>query len=152
MNYSLENLKKPKANKRKKKRVGRGKGSGKGTYSGRGIKGQRSRSGGRKHTKRRAAFQQLLIRTPKERGFKRQSPVIQIVNLSDLDKNFAVGDKVDLRQMAKKGLIDRQTGLVKILAGGKLGKSLTVTAHYFSKTASAAITKAGGSFEVIGKK
>ena len=94
MSYTLHEISRPSGYRKKKKRLGRGKGSGKGTYSGRGLKGQRSRSGGRVGTARRSAFASLLVRTPKLPGFKRQSPEITVVNLSVLEKDFNDGDKV----------------------------------------------------------
>ena len=149
MEYSLHNLSRPKGNKKSKKRVGRGKGSGKGTYSGRGLKGQKARSGGRQKLQRRSTFAQLLIRTPKKKGFNRASRLVQTVNLKDINKVFSDGDKITLRVLAKKGLIRKQTDLVKILAGGKLNKKVDITAHYFSAAAKEAIEKAGGKAEVV---
>lgn len=151
MPYSLHNLQRPKSNKRAKKRVGRGNASGKGTYSGKGLKGQRARSGGRARLKRRATFQQFLIRTPKLRGFKRQSPVVAIISLAVLNEYFKDGDKVLPEVLIKAGLVRRTAGGVKILGGGKLSKKLTVKAHSFSASAKSAIEAAGGSCEVINK-
>lgn len=150
MDNNLHNLKRPKGNRHGKKRVGRGSGSGKGNFSTKGIKGQKARSGGRARLKRRAAFQQLLIRTPKLRGFKRQSPEISIVNLSALEAKFQENAIITPADLIKIRLIKKTPGGVKILADGKLIKKLTVKAHYFSKSAKTAIEAAGGSCEVIG--
>jgi len=150
MPYSLHNLQRPASNKRTKKRVGRGNASGKGTYSGKGLKGQRARSGGRARIKRRAAFQQFLIRTPKLRGFKRQSPAVAIVNLSVLNEHFKDNDKVAPEVLVKAGLVRHTVGGVKILGGGAITKKLIAKAHYFSASAKAAIEAAGGSCEIIG--
>ena len=147
MKYSLSNLKRPKTAKRPKKRVGRGNASGKGTFAGKGLKGQRARSGGRQGIAKRAAFQQLLIRTPKLRGFKRQSPEIAIINLSDLDNNFNDGDNVSISQLIKKGIINNTKGGAKVLGSGTIKKKLNVKVHYFSKSAKDSIEKAGGSIE-----
>lgn len=149
MSNNLHNLKRPAGNRHGKKRVGRGSGSGKGTYSTKGIKGQKARSGGRARLKRRAAFQQLLIRTPKLRGFKRQSAEIAILNLSSLEAKFKANDIITPSVLIKAGLIKRTPGGVKILGDGKLNKKLTVKAHFFSASAQKAITDAGGSFEII---
>lgn len=151
MEYGLNNLKRPDSLKRKKKRVGRGNSSGKGTYSGKGLKGQKARSGGRRGLKRRAAFQQLLIRTPKLRGFKRYSKEITTLNLNDLNDNFNDGDVVTMPVLAKKGLIEKPAGGVKVLGNGIITKKLTVKVQYFSKSAKEAIEKAGGICEVITK-
>lgn len=147
--YSLSNLKRPASNKRKKKRVGRGSGSGRGTYSGRGLKGQKSRTGGRKKLARRALFKSLLIRTPKLRGFKRQSAPTKILNLQDLEANFKDGQIVSLPILRKRGLARLQVKRLKILGKGTLTKKLKVSAQAFSQVAKNAIEKAGGSVEIV---
>ena len=152
MANNLHNLKRPKGNRHGKKRVGRGSGSGKGNFSTQGVKGQKARSGGRARLKRRAAFQQLLIRTPKLRGFKRQSPEISIVNLSALELKFQENAIITPTELIKLRLIKKTPGGVKILGNGKLEKKLTVKAHYFSKSAKAAIEAAGGACEIINIK
>jgi large subunit ribosomal protein L15 len=149
--YSLHNLKRPAGNRRPKKRVGRGSGSGKGTYSAKGLKGQKARSGGRRGIARRAAFQQLLVRTPKLRGFKRNSPKVSIVNISQLDSNFKDGEKVTPEILIKKRIAKREKGGIKILGLGKITKKLFVKANNFSESSKKAIKDAGGSFEIISK-
>jgi len=151
MQHSLTNLKRPKTAKRAKKRVGRGNASGKGTYAGKGLKGQRARSGGRQGIAKRAAFQQLLIRIPKLRGFKRQSADIAIINLSVLNDNFKDEDKVTVSTLIKKHLIRKAKGGVKVLGNGTIEKKINVRAHFFSKSAKQAIEKAGGTCEIIKK-
>lgn len=148
MVYSLHNLKRPASNKRAKKRLGRGSGSGKGTYSGKGLKGQRARSGGRARLKRRALFQQLLIRTPKLRGFKRASPIVAIVNLDVLNKTFNDNETVTPQILIKRGIVRKTAGGVKILGKGALAKKLIVKARAFSESAKAAIAAAGGKWEI----
>jgi len=147
MQYSLHTIQRPKSNKRRAKRVGRGNASQKGTFSGRGIKGQRSRSGGRRGLARRAAFQQLLIRTPKLKGFKRQSPPVALVTLAQLEAAFGAGDSVTRKKLVAKGIIRRACGAYKVLANGTLTKKLSVSAPVFSVSARKAIEKAGGSCE-----
>lgn len=144
MEHSLHNLKRPVFQKRRKKRVGRGSGSGKGTYSGRGLKGQTARSGGTRGIKRRSAFKQFLMRTPKLRGFTRASARIATVALSDLNEHFKAGDTVNVKSLALRGLVKRAPGGVKVLGNGTLTKKLTVNVHYVSRSARAAIEKAGG--------
>ncbi len=145
----MENLKRPKTQKRAKKRVGRGNSSGKGTYSGKGLKGQKARSGGRRGIARRSAFQQLIIRTPKLRGFKRKSFPVQIVNLSDLNRVFNDGDFVNEKSLIKAGLAKKGGGGVKVLGSGKINKKLNVKMSYFSKSAKSAIEKSGGKCESL---
>lgn len=144
MKYTLHNLTRPASNPRRKKRVGRGNASGKGTYSAKGLKGQKARSGGRRGLKRRAAFQQFLIRTPKLRGFKRASLEVAVINLSALHASFKDGDMVTKQALLKKGLIRNAKGGVKVLGNGTLEKKLTIKANAFSASAAAAIKKAGG--------
>ena len=137
-----------------RKRVGRGQGSGKGRYSGRGIKGQKSRSGS--HTMR-AGFEggqmPIYMRIPKERGAtsKDAMPIgpfrtyTQPVNLKALEERFDAGAEVTLEALVEKGLIKNTKKDVKILGNGELTKKLSVTAHGFSKTAREKIEAAGGS-------
>ncbi len=118
---------------RKKKRVGRG--GKRGTTSGRGTKGQKSRSGRRI----RPAERDLLIRIPKLRGYKNKSlqqPKNTVINLGDLEK------------IAKDGqIINKKTfnGPVKILGKGKIKKTVIIEGLKISKTAKSKIEKAGGS-------
>jgi len=154
---NLSNLK-PAQSRKDRKRVGRGLGSGKGRYSGRGIKGQKSRSGSAKMA---AGFEggqmPIDMRAPKQRGntsadampigpFRTYS---QPVNLRDLDRVFADGDTVDLDAMVAKGLLKNTKIDVKVLGSGDLSKKLAVTAHSFSATAREKITAAGGSVTAL---
>lgn len=132
---NLNNLKS--ADKKKKKRVGRGDASGHGTYSGRGLKGQRSRSGGKGGLKYKG-LKQSLTKLPKLRGFKSLKPDLPIINIEDLEKKYKAGETVDLCGY-------------KVLAQGEIKKKLTVKASAFSKVAENAITKAGGKIILCGK-
>ena len=149
---SLSTLK-PAQKRRPRKRVGRGLGSGKGRYSGRGIKGQKSRAGSHKM---RPGFEggqmPIYMRLPKQRGStsKDAMPIgphrttTVPVNLRDLDRVFDEGADVTLELLVEKGLIKNTRTDVKILGQGDLKKKLTVTAHAFSATAREKIEKAGG--------
>jgi large subunit ribosomal protein L15 len=149
---SLSNLK-PAQKRKARKRVGRGLGSGKGRYSGRGIKGQKSRAGSHKM---RPGFEggqmPIYMRLPKQRGpySKDAMPVgphrtsTVPVNLRDLERVFDDGAEVTLEALVEKGLIKNTRTDVKILGDGELKKKLTVTAHLFSKTAREKIESAGG--------
>ena len=128
----LDNLT-PSVKKRRKKRVGRGIGSGKGTYSGRGIKGQKARSG--------AKYPRLtwLNKLPKLRG-ERQRKILrkewQVVNLKDLRERFQEGDLVNKKTLFEKGLIQDLKRPVKILGQGTLDKRLKIAKEFsFSKKA-----------------
>jgi large subunit ribosomal protein L15 len=154
---SLSNLS-PAQKRQDRKRVGRGLGSGKGRYSGRGLNGQKSRSGSHKM---RAGFEggqmPAYMRLPKERGStsKDAMPIgpfrtaTQAVNLRDLDARFDPGDEVTIDSLKEKGLIRNTRVDVKILGSGDLKKKLTVTAHRFSETAREKIEAAGGSVTAL---
>ena len=144
---------KPAQPRKDRKRVGRGLGSGKGRYSGRGIKGQKSRSGSHKLP---AGFEggqmPIDMRLPKLRGNTSADamPVgpfrtfTQPVNLRDLEQRFDAGADVTLEALVEKGLIKHTRIDVKILGSGELTKKLTVTAHGFSASAREKIEAAGG--------
>ena len=149
---SLSNLK-PAQPRRARKRVGRGLGSGKGRYSGRGIKGQKARSGS--HTMRpgfEGGQMPIYMRLGKQRGpySKDAMPVgphrtsTVPVNLRDLDRVFDDGAEVTIEALIEKGLIKNSRTDVKILGQGELKKKLTVTAHSFSASAREKIEQAGG--------
>lgn len=154
---SLSNLK-PAQKRRPRKRVGRGMGSGKGRYSGRGIKGQKARSGS--HTMR-AGFEggqmPIYMRLPKQRGStsKDAMPIgphrtaTVPVNLRDLERVFDDGAEATLEAMVEKGLIKNTRTDVKVLGQGELTKKLAVTAHSFSASAREKIEGAGGSVSAL---
>jgi len=149
MAIKLSNLKPKPGARRKKKRIGRGNNaSNPGTYCGRGQKGQRSRSGGKKGLKIKG-IKSLLRAFPKQKGFKRNSEVFEIVNLVDLENKFKDGDIVDLKSLKEKGLLKSNNKRVKILGKGEIKKKLTVKAHIFSKVAEEMIKKTGGKIEKL---
>ncbi len=145
---------KPAQARKERKRVGRGLGSGKGRYSGRGIKGQKSRAGSHHMP---AGFEggqmPIDMRLPKLRGNTSADAMpigpfrtyTQPVNLRDLEARFDAGDVVTPEALKEKGLIRKLTVDVKILGVGELSKKLSVSAHGFSKTAREKIEQAGGS-------
>jgi len=149
----LSNLK-PAQPRKERKRIGRGLGSGKGRYSGRGIKGQKSRAGSHKLP---AGFEggqmPIDMRLGKLRGntsadaraigpFRTYS---QPVNLRDLEDRFEAGAEVTPDSLVAVGLLKNTKTDIKILASGDLTKTLVVSAHGFSKTARQKIEAAGGS-------
>lgn len=146
MAITLSNLKSPR--KHKTKRVGRGDGSGKGTYSGRGLKGQRSRSGGKNKLKRRG-LKQFLLQIPKSRGFRSIHSSWQAVNIKSLNDKFSDGDLVNKNILLIKKLIRTKKIKVKILGQGEIKKKLNVWADGFSKSAENAINKAGGTVNKV---
>jgi large subunit ribosomal protein L15 len=146
---NLSTIKAPKNSTANKKRVGRGMGSGMGKTSTRGHKGQRSRSGSRMMRGFEGGQMPLHRRVPK-RGFNnifRQE--YQVVNLDTL---ALLGEKeITPEVLHKLGVVRKASEPVKILGDGELKQAVTVRAHKFSKSAQEKITKAGGTFEVIGE-
>ena len=147
----LHELKPVKGSKKRKKVVGRGLGSGHGTYSTRGMKGQKSRSGSKSKPGFEGGRTSLISQLPKKRGFKSIFEKPEIFNLSDLEKRFKDGDKIDKEILFKAGIIKSNKSNLKILGNGELKKKLTVEADKFSKTAESKILKAGGKVNVLGK-
>ncbi|MDP3963614.1 MAG: uL15m family ribosomal protein [bacterium] len=136
-------------NNKKKRRIGRG--GKRGTTSGRGQKGQKSRSGHRI----RPAIRDYLKQIPKRRGRHKHSfisPVTKAltVNVRDLDAHYAAGDVVSPKSLAAKDLITafgKRMPHVKILGSGKLTKRLMIKACTVSASAKQAIEGAGGSIQ-----
>jgi len=138
--------------KKKRKRVGRGNSSGHGNYSGRGIKGQNSRTGGGVRPGFEGGQMPIARRLPKLRGFKNPCVVkYQIINLDILEKKYSDGETVDIVSLVEKGIIKNKKQPVKILGDGELKKKLTVKIDKASKQAIEKIKKAGGTIEVFVK-
>ena len=131
-----------------RKRIGRGSGSGHGKTATKGHKGQKARSGGNIKAGFEGGQMPMQRRLPK-RGFTSlQRMEYAIVNLDQLE-NLDAGSVVDVDLLIKKGFINKVLDGVKVLAKGKLTKSLTVKAHKFSVAAKESIIAAGGSIEEI---
>ena len=131
-----------------KKRIGRGQGSGTGKTSGKGQKGQNSRSGGGVAIGFEGGQTPFFKRMPK-RGFTNYTrKEYAIVNVADLNR-FEDGVTVDYKALKAAGLLKKHLDGVKVLGGGKLEKKLTVKAEKFSATAVKAIEEAGGTVEVL---
>jgi large subunit ribosomal protein L15 len=148
---------KPAQPQKARKRIGRGLGSGKGRYSGRGIKGQKSRSGSHMM---RAGFEggqmPLHMRLPKLRGStsKDAMPIgpfrtyTQPVNVSDLDR-FDEGTEVTPESLKGLGLIRAIRKDVKLLGNGEITKKLAITVHAASATAREKVEAAGGTVTLL---
>jgi len=132
--------------KDEKKRVGRGTGSGKGKTSGRGTKGQNSRTGGGVRVGFEGGQTPLTQRLPKLKGFKSRKPKNQPVNLKDL--NVFTG-KVTKEKLLEKGLIKSAKGPVKLLGQGGLEKAIDISVDAVSKSAEAEVIKKGGKVTII---
>jgi len=135
--------------KHKRKRVGRGNGSGHGTYSGRGCKGQKSRSGGGVRLGFEGGQLPLIKRLPGKRGFTNIFKTeYNVVNVSKLDV-FPSGTEVTPRELLQAGLIKSLLHPTKILGGGDIQYPLLVKANKFSATAERKIIAAGGKVEKV---
>jgi large subunit ribosomal protein L15 len=146
---------KPAAARKNRKRVGRGMGSGKGRYSGRGIKGQKARSGS---NKMRPGFEggqmPIYMRLGKQRGPYSADAMpagphrtkVQAINVRDLER---FDGAVTPDTLKEAGLIRSTRVDVKILGQGELTKKLSVSAHLFSASAREKIEQAGGSITWI---
>ena len=149
----LHNLKPAKGSVKKGKRIGRGEGSKRGGTATRGHKGQKSRSGYSKKIGFEGGQQPLQRRVPKF-GFTNPNRVeykgVNLDRLQELVDNKKIKTKVDKQTLIDNGLAKKKD-LVKILGRGELKAKLDITIHSFSKSAKAAIEKAGGTATVSEK-
>ncbi len=131
------------------KRKGIGRGSGNGKTSGRGQKGQNSRSGGGVRANFEGGQLPLYRRLPK-RGFTNANfkTTYSVINVSDLNR-FKDGTLVTPALLKECGLLKKQLDGVKVLGNGTLEKKLTVQANKFSKEAIEKINASGSKIEVI---
>jgi large subunit ribosomal protein L15 len=137
---------------KKRKRLGRGPGSGHGKTSGRGHKGQKSRSGFSQKSVFQGGMMPLVRRVPK-RGFNNPFGLeIATVNVSDLERVFEPGDEVTPETLRARSLAKQQYDVLKILGNGQLTKKLKVSAHRFSGSAREKIEQAGGEAIVLAGK
>jgi len=139
----------PPGSKKNRKRVGRGDGSGHGTYSGRGVKGQKSRSGYRMKPGFEGGQLPLIKSLPRKRGFVNKFRIeYSVVNINRLNM-FESGSEVTPEVLASAGLVKSLRYPVKILAEGAINHPLSVRAHKFSAAAIAKIEAAGGTIERV---
>ena len=131
-----------------RKRLGRGQGSGTGKTAGKGYKGQNARSGGGVAIGFEGG-QTPIYKTLPKRGFTNCNRLeYAIINLSDLNK-FEDGATVNFEILKQAGIVKKQLNGLKVLGNGTLEKKVNVTCNKISKSAQAAIEKAGGTVEVI---
>ncbi len=146
----LEKLSPALGAKKKRKRVGRGDGSGHGTYSGRGCKGQKSRSGNKMRPGFEGGQMPLIKRLPEKRGFtnifKTEYSTVNIGQLSV----FESGSEVTPEKLVALGIVKSLKHPIKILAVGEMAHPLVIKANKFSAAAKAKIEAAGGKAEEIG--
>ncbi|MFQ6122188.1 MAG: 50S ribosomal protein L15 [Dehalococcoidales bacterium] len=139
----------PPGSKRARKRVGRGNGSGHGTYSGRGLKGQKSRTGHRLRPGFEGGQLPLIKRLPQKRGFANIFRTeYNIVNIDKLNI-FESGSEVTPEKLVAAGVVKSLRHPIKILANGEINHPLLVKANKFSAAAKAKIEAAGGKVEEV---
>ena len=140
----------PKGARRRRKRVGRGDAAGGGSYAGRGMKGQKSRSGWRLRPGFEGGQLPLIKGLPMKRGFNnRYKTYYALVNLSTLQERFEANTRVTPEMLRGLGIIRRVNLPVKVVGDGELEHALTVVAHKFTASARAKIEAAGGSVEEV---
>ncbi|MBQ3294947.1 MAG: 50S ribosomal protein L15 [Oscillospiraceae bacterium] len=145
---NLNELKYNEGARHTRKRLGRGQGSGTGKTAGKGHKGQNARSGGGVAIGFEGGQTPFFKSMPK-RGFTNFNRVeYAVVNLSDLNR-FDDGTTVTPELLKQAGIVKKQLDGIKVLGNGKLEKKINVTCNRISKSAQAAIEKAGGKVEVI---
>ncbi|HEY96225.1 MAG TPA: 50S ribosomal protein L15 [Dehalococcoidia bacterium] len=145
----LDTLRPVPGTRKNRKRVGRGNGSGHGTYSGRGVKGQKSRAGFNMRPGFEGGQLPMIKRLPRQRGFtnifRTEYTVVGVGSLNI----FESGSEVTPAELLAVGLVKSMKNPVKILAQGEIEHPLTVRAHKFSAAAKAKIEAAGGSAEEV---
>lgn len=142
-------LKPPKGARKRRKRVGRGDGSGHGSYSGRGIKGQKARSGGQMRPGFEGGQLPIIKRLPTQRGFtnifRQEYAEVNLDRLADFPANAEVTPQV----LLQKGIVKDLRKPIKVLGRGELQVPLVVEANKFSSAARRKIEVAGGSVREV---
>ncbi len=149
MGTTLQALKAPRGATRNRKRLGRGPGSGTGEQSGKGVKGQKARTG---HHGARLGFeggQMPMQRRLPKKGFKNIfRKRIFAVNLCDIDARFEAGT-VTIAELQAVGLVPRKHARIKVLGDGEATKKFVIKADAFSASAKEKIEKKGGRAELV---
>lgn len=146
----LHDLRSEEGSTKKRKRVGRGTGSGKGKTSGRGTKGQNSRSGGGTRISYEKGRNAPIRHIPKLRGFNNRFKVYYTpINIDTLTERFADGSDVSPEILKLEGVINSADEPIVILGRGEISIPLHIKAHRISSSAKQKIEEAGGSVEVL---
>jgi large subunit ribosomal protein L15 len=149
MTLNLNSLRPAKGSTHKKKRLGRGPGTGLGKTSGRGNKGQKSRSGYSSKVGFEGGQMPLHRRLPK-RGFTNIFKKQWIeVSLNALENSFASDDEITPEVLHKRGIIKKAQHDIVVLGNGEISKALKISAHRFTRSAREKIEKAGGTATLI---
>src|SRR4051812_13899905 len=130
----LHELAPPEGSKTERRRVGRGHGSGRGKTSGKGVKGQKSRTGGKIPPYFEGGQLPLVRKLPYRRGFNNPFRIqYEIVNIGDLERVSETS--INPATLRAAGLIRRGKQPVKVLGQGTLNRAVTIEAHAFSASA-----------------
>lgn len=140
----LSNLQPYKGSTRRRKVVGRGVGSGHGTYSGRGAKGQKARSGSSIPVGFEGGRMPLHRQLPKRRGFISLHAKNVAISLKQISDKFNAGQTVNPKELSNRGMIRSADQDVKILGEGEITKAITFEKVFVSESAKLKIEKAGG--------
>lgn len=140
----------PPGARRSRKRVGRGDSAGGGSYAGRGMKGQKSRSGPGLRPGFEGGQMPLIKGLPMKRGFhNRYKTYYALVNLDTLQERFEAGARITPETLHRLGIVRRTRLPLKVVGDGDLNQAITVAAHKFTASARAKIEAAGGAVEEL---
>ncbi|MFL2804653.1 MAG: 50S ribosomal protein L15 [Dehalococcoidia bacterium] len=144
-------LKSPQGSKKNRKRVGRGDSSGYGSYSGKGMKGQKSRTGGGVRPGFEGGQLPLIKKLSALRGFNNifRREFIPI-NLTTISKLYEKDSEISPETLVDKNVLKNTNSPIKILGDGEINFSINVTAHKFSRSAKDKIIAAGGTVQELG--
>lgn len=140
----LHTIKSARGSRKVRRLVGRGPGSGLGKTAGRGTKGQRARSGGKSGLKL-MGLKRIVLRIPKNRGFKSRTPHPETVTLDQLEAWYAAGSTVDVKSLKSASHITNKANGAKVVNSGKITKAIKLVGIEVTPGAKVAIEKAGGS-------
>lgn len=147
----LHELKAPAANKKNRKRVGRGQGSGTGEQSGRGHNGQKSRSGGKVKAGFEGGQMPLQRRIPKfgfKNRFRKEYQSLNIQNVLNFVEAGRLGEYITVSDLVSAGILHKNS-FVKLLGTGDIDKKVNIEVHACSASAKEKIESAGGSVTII---
>jgi len=144
MAQALHTIRSVKGSRPTRRRIGRGNASGMGTYSTRGSKGQRARSGGRTGLKLKG-MKRIIVALPKMHGMKSLRTKPSTVSVAILAAAFGDGSKVTLRDLKSKALVPNRARSAKVIGTDKLVKKLSLSGLKTTASAKASIEAAGGS-------
>lgn len=147
----LHELKAPAANKKNRKRVGRGQGSGTGEQSGRGHNGQKSRSGGKVKAGFEGGQMPLQRRIPKfgfKNRFRKEYQSLNIQNVLNFVEAGRLGEDITVSDLVSAGILHKNS-FVKLLGTGDIDKKVNIEVHACSASAKEKIESAGGSVTII---